>query len=382
VAFLSKEAAMGPLTITTVRTAKDEMRFIKFLWDIYRDDPNWVAPLIMDRKKLINRKKNPFYKHSDMELFLAERDGKIVGRIGAIVNHNHNKEHGDKVGFFGFFECINDQQVANSLFDEAKKFVVSKGMTAMRGPANPSVNDEYGLLVDGFDGPPVVLMTYNPPYYAALIEGYGLKKEKDLYAYLLAQATVYSERMTRFNEVVKQREQITFRGVNMKDFDGEVKRIKEVYNKAWSRNWGAVPMTDEEFDALAADLKQVIVPELIIMAESKGELIGFALSLPDINVPLKFNKSGGLLTGLYHLMTKKKLIDLVRIIVLGVVPEHQRSGAAGALFYETARVAKGLGYGYGEASWVLEDNIMMNRAAEMMNGKRYRTYRIYQMDVA
>ena len=373
---------MASLTISVVHSAKDEMRFIKFLWDIYRDDPNWVAPLIMDRKKLISRKKNPFYKHSDLELFLAERDGKIVGRIGAIVNHNHNKEHGDKVGFFGFFECINDQQVANALFDAAKKFVVSKGMTAMRGPANPSVNDEYGLLTDGFDGSPTVMMTYNPPYYAALVEGYGLKKEKDLYAYLLAQKTVYSERMTRFNEVVKQREKITFRGVNMKDFDGEVKRIKEVYNKAWSRNWGAVPMTDEEFDALAADLKQVIVPELIIMAESKGELIGFALSLPDINVPLKFNKSGGLLTGFYHLMTKKKLIDLVRVIVLGVVPEHQRSGAAGALFYETARVAKGLGYRYGEASWVLEDNIMMNRAAEMMNGKRYRTYRIYQMDVA
>ncbi|MCX6136282.1 MAG: hypothetical protein NTV54_02140 [Ignavibacteriales bacterium] len=372
---------MGSLSITTVKSSTDEKRFIKFLWDIYRDDPNWVPPLMMDRKKLIDRKKNPFYQHSDMELFLAERDGKIVGRIGAIVNHNHNKEHGDKVGFFGFFECIDDQQVANALLDAAKRFLLSHGMTAMRGPANPSVNDEYGLLVEGFDSPPTVLMTYNPSYYAKLIEGYGLKKEKDLYAYLLSQETVYSERMTRFNEVVKQREQITFRGVNMKDFDNEVKRIKDVYNRAWSRNWGAVPMTDAEFDALAADLKQVIVPELIIMAESKGELIGFALSLPDINVPLKFNKSGGLLMGLYHLMTKKKLIDLVRVIVLGVVPEHQRSGAAGALFFETARKARAIGYRYGEASWVLEDNVMMNRAAEMMNGKRYKTYRIYQMDI-
>jgi len=336
---------------------------------------------MMDREKLIDRKKNPFYSHSDMELFLAERGGKIVGRIGAIVNHHHNKEHEDKVGFFGFYESINDQSVANALFDAAKKYLRSKGMTAMRGPANPSVNDEYGLLVEGFDRPPVVLMTYNPPYYGTLFETYGLKKLKNLFAYLLDQNTVYSERFVRFNDLVKQREGLTFRSIDMKHFKEEVDRIKVIYNKAWAKNWGAVPMTDAEFDALAADLKPVVVPELVIMAEAKGEPIGFALSLPDINVPLKFNKNGGLISGLYHLYTKKKLIDLVRIIVLGVVPEHQRTGAAGVLFYETAVRAKKLGYRYGEASWVLEDNVMMNRAAEMMNGKKYKTYRIYEMVV-
>ena len=372
---------MENISVLPVRSKSDEKRFIRFLWDIYANDPLWVPPLMMDREKLIDRKKNPFYAHSDMELFLAERNGKIVGRIGAIVNHNHNKEHNENIGFFGFYESINDQAVANALFDAAKKYLKSKGVTAVRGPANPSVNDEYGLLVEGFDRSPVVLMMYNPPYYATLFEKCGFKKVKDLYAYLLDQDTVYSERFVRFNELVKQREGLTFRSVDMKHFKEEVDRIKVMYNKAWSKNWGAVPMTDAEFDALAADLKPVVVPDLIIMAEAKGKPIGFALSLPDINVPLKYNKSGGLLTGLYHLYTKKKLIDLVRIIVLGVIPEQQRTGAAGVLFYETAVRAKKLGYKYGEASWVLEDNIMMNRAAEMMSGQRYKTYRIYEMGV-
>jgi GNAT superfamily N-acetyltransferase len=376
-----REGDMAAITVRTVLTARDEKAFINFLWTIYKDNPNWVPPLKMDRKKLIDRKKNPFYSHSDMELFLAERGGQVVGRIGAIVNYNHIKEHNEQIGFFGFFESVNDQEVANLLFDKAKEYLRSKGMTAMRGPANPSVNDEYGLLVDGFNLSPVVLMTYNPSYYVPLIESYGFTKLKDLYAYKLSQETVYTDRLVRFNELIRQKEGLTFRSINMKEFKQEVDKVKEIYNKAWSKNWGAVPMTDTEFDALAADLKMVLEPELILMAEVKGKPIGFGLSLPDINIPLKYNKSGGLLTGLYHLFTKKKKIDLVRIIVLGVIPEYQRTGAAGVLFYETAVRAKKLGYKYGEASWVLEDNLMMNRAAEMMSGVRYKTYRIYEMQV-
>ncbi len=372
---------MDRITVRPVRTKTDTTKFIRFLWKVYANDTVWVPPLMMDRQKIIDRKKNPFFTHADMEMFLAERDGVVVGRIAGIVNHHHNKEHDENIGFFGFFESINDQSVADALFDAAKNYLKSKGVTAMRGPANPSVNDEYGLLVDGFDKSPTVLMTYNPSYYPALVEHYGFKKLKDLYAYLLSQETVYSERFVRFNEIVKQREGLTFRTLDMKHFKEEVDRIKVLYNKAWSKNWGAVPMTDAEFDALAADLKPVVVPELIIIAESKGVPIGFALSLPDINVPLKFNKNGGLLTGLYHLYTKKKLIDLVRIIVLGVIPEQLRTGAAGVLFYETAVNAKKLGYKYGEASWVLEDNVMMNRAAEMMNGKIDKTYRIYEQGI-
>ncbi|MFA6457428.1 MAG: hypothetical protein WCW40_11445 [Bacteroidota bacterium] len=372
---------MANVTIRPVLTSSDTKKFIDFIYTFYKDDPNWVPPLRMDREKLIDKKKNPFYKHSRMELYLAERDGSVIGRIGAIVNDNHNKEHNDKVGFFGFFECINDQVVANALFDAAKKYLLSQGMNAMRGPANPSVNDEYGLLVDGFDSPPVVLMTYNPKYYETLITNYGLKKEKDLYAYILDQNTVYTEKFNRANEIVKQRNSLTFRPINMKDFDNEVKRIKEVYNSAWQYNWGSVPMTDEEFEALAEDMKMVFEPELVLIAESKGKMVGFGLSLPDINVRLKGNRNGGLLGGLLRLLVFKKKVDLVRVIVLGVIPEFQKSGAAGVLFFETAVRAKKLGYQYGEASWILEDNVMMNRAAQAMQGKIYKTYRIYEQEI-
>ncbi len=372
---------MDTLIVRPVRTSSDRKKFIDFLYTFYADDPNWVPPLRMDRKKLIDTEKNPFYSHAKMELFLAERNGNVVGRIGAIINDNHNKEHNDSVGFFGFFECINDQQTASALFDEAKAFLKSNGMNAMRGPANPSVNDEYGLLVDGFDSPPVVLMTYNPAYYENLFLAYGLKKEKDLYAYILDQNTVYTEKFNRANEIVKQRNSLTFRPINMKDFKNEVRRIKEVYNAAWQYNWGAVAMTNEEFDALAEDLKMVVEPELVLIAESKGKMVGFGLSLPDINVRLKGNRNGGLIGGLWRLLVAKKKIDLVRIIVLGVIPEFQKTGAAGALFYETAVRAKKLGYQYGEASWILEDNVMMNRAAEAMQGKRYKTYRIFQKEI-
>lgn len=372
---------MSDVVVRKLASKQDTRTFIRLLWKIYRDDPMWVPPLMMDRKKLMDREKNPFYTHADSEFFLAERDGQTVGRIAAIINHNHNKEHKENIGFYGFFESINDNDVARALFNTAKEWLKQRGVTAMRGPVSPSVNDEIGLLIDGFDMPPVVLMTYNPRYYVTLHDAYGLKKVKDLYAYDLNQDEVYSEKFNRIAELVKKRNSLTFRSLNMKDFDSEVKRIKKLYNGAWVYNWGAVPMTDEEFDALAADLKQLVVPDLVIIAERNGEPIGFALSLPDINVALKHNKSGMLLTGVYHLWTKKKEIKRVRIIVLGVLPEYRSSGAASVLFYETAVRARELGYHYGEASWILEDNVMMNRAAETMNARLYKKYRLYEMSL-
>ena len=369
---------MSAITIRPVRTTKDTTQFIRFLWRIYEDYPAWVPPLMMGRRRVMDRDKNPFYRHADCEFYIAERNGEMVGRIAAIVNHNHNKEHNENIGFFGFFESINDQSVANALFDKAKAFLASKSVTAMRGPANPSVNEEYGLLIDGFDLSPTVLMTYNPSHYMMLLENYGFKKAKDLYAYHLSQETVYSERLERINGMVKRRQGITIRPLVMKKYGEEVKLIKEVYNKAWAKNWGAVPMDDAEMDALAADLKSVMVPELVLFAEMEGKIVGFGISLPDINMALKHNRNGSLLPALYHLYTKKKQIDTVRIIVLGVLPEYRATGAAGVLFYETAVRAKALGYKYGEASWILEDNEAMNHSAEVMNGKITKKYRIYE----
>lgn len=372
---------MSTIRIEPVRNKADREQFIKFLWKIYEGNPAWVPPLLMDRRKLMDKEKNPFYQHADVEFFLARRDGEIVGRIAGIVNHNHNKEHQENIGFFGFFECIDDQVVANALFDAARDFLRERGVTAMRGPANPSVNDEYGLLVDGFNERPTLLMPYNPEYYVRLIENYGFVKAKDLYAYLLSQETVYSDRFERANSLVKLRNQITIRTLDMKHFDRDAAIVKQIYNAAWAKNWGAVPMTDAEMDALAKDLKPIVVPDLVLFAEAKGKVIGFGLSLPDINIALRYNKKGRLLPGLLQLFLRKKEINLVRVIVLGVLPEYLNTGAAGVLFYETAVRAKKLGYMHGEASWILEDNVRMVRAAEAMNGKITKRYRIYEVRI-
>ena len=370
---------MKPVTIRTVNSSREVKRFIKFQWKPYKGNPNWVPPLLMDRRKLLDRKKNPFYTHAAMEMFLAERDGEDVGRIAAIVNDNHNKEHEENIGFFGFFECINDQAVANALFDVATNWLRAKGVSAVRGPVSPSVNDDYGLLVDGFDLPPAIMMVYNPPYYQTLIEAYGFTKIKDLYAYHVHKDKVFTDKLTRVTEMVKRREGLVLRSLDMKRFKEEVKTIRDLYNRAWSRNWGEVPMTDAEFDWIASDLKAIVDPYLVIIAELKGKPIGFALSVPDLNMVLKNNKHGYLIPGLIRILLFRKKIDFVRIITLGVIPEYLNTGIGGVLFYETARRAVEHGFPHGEASWVNEDNVMMNRGADLLKGERWKTYRLFQM---
>ena len=370
---------MNQISIRPVLTKKDELAFIKFQWKPYKGNPHWVPPLLMDRKKLIDREHNPFYRHASMEMFLAESDGEIVGRIAAIVNDNHNKEHGENIGFFGFFESIDDQHVADALFSTAKEWLKKKGVTAMRGPASPSVNDDYGLLVDGFDKSPTILMTYNPPYYATLIERSGLTKVKDLYAYQVEKDAVLRERLVRMSEIIKMREKVTIRPLDLKNFAREVETIRDLYTRGWARNWGAVPMTEEEFDYVAKDLKALVDPDIVFFAEIDGKPVGFGLSLPDYNLILKDNKNGWLIPALVRILLFRKRIDAVRIMILGVLPEYQKSGIGALLFHETAIRCVRNGYPKGEASWVLEDNVMMNRGAELLNGVRTKTYRLYQM---
>lgn len=372
---------MSEITVRPVLTRKDERAFIKFQWKPYVGNAYWVPPLLMDRRKLIDRKHNPFYRHASMELFLAEREGKIVGRIGAIVNDNHNTQHQENIGFFGFFECIDDQAVANALFDAAKECLTKKGVTAMRGPASPSVNDEYGLLIDGFDKPPAVLMAYNPPYYQNLIEKYGFTKIKDLYAFYVHRDRAINDRMKRTVELAQKRRGLVFRSMNMKRFDEDAELIWDLYSRGWARNWGAVSMTREEFQYVAKDLKALVDPELVVFAESKGKPVGFGLSLPDYNMILKHNKRGWLMPALVRIFLFRKKINFTRIMILGVLPEYLNSGIGGMLFHETAVRGVGHGYFHGEASWVLEDNVMMNRGTEMFGGERYKTYRVYQTPV-
>ncbi len=373
------------ITISPVRTAADLRTFITMVWAIYKDDAQWVPPIIADRKKLLDRACNPFYKHAEMELFLARDGRKVVGRIAAIVNHAHNTIHNDRVGFFGFFESVNDRRVSDALLKTAERWLAEHGMTQMRGPFNPSINDEAGLLVEGFGDPPQILMTYNPKYYSGLIEAFGLTKVKDLYAYRLTREGFLNPKLERVQSLVRKREELTIRTVDFGDkkaFRRDVQTLKEIYNIAWQPNWGAVRMTDAEFDFLAADLKQVAAKDLVLLVERKGTPIGFALALPDINQALIFNRGGGLVGALLALIFRKKKITRGRILVLGVIPGFQRLGIDAVLYYEIGtRMTKGHGYTEGEASWVLEDNTMMNRAAQMMNGEIYKRYRIYDKSI-
>jgi hypothetical protein len=371
---------MSQVTISPVRTSKDKLTFIKLLWKIYKGNPYWAPPLIMDRKKLIDTEKNPFYKHAELELFLARKNGEVVGRIGAIINHSHNKFHNENIGFFGFFDSINDQDVANALFDAAKGWLKAKGVTAMRGPTNPSSNDEWGLLIEGFNMRPQILMPYNHEYYISLCENYGLKKAKDLYAYLLTKETTLTDKLTRVAKIAQERTGMTLRTLNMKDFDNEVKRIKQVYNDAWLPNWGFVPLTDEEFDYMAADLRQIVLPDIVLVGEIQGKPVGFALTLPDFNFVLQKIGNGRLFPfGIFKLLKYRKKIDTCRIIALGIVRDHQKRGLDAVFYYYTWKNATERGINTGEASWVLEDNVMMNRGAELMNGLLHKRYRIYEM---
>ena len=373
---------MSQVIITTVKTKKDLKNFIKLAWKIYKDNPYWVPPLLMDIKERLNTKKNPFYKHAEHELFLAERDGEIVGRIGAIKNDLHNEHNDDNVGFFGFFECINDNEVAGALFDAAKNWLKQKGFDAMRGPANPSSNDEYGLLLDGFDDSPRLMMAYTHKYYLDLCENYGFTKVKDLYAYKLETHKVKSsEKLKRVAEIARKRSGLVIREVNLKKFKSELEKVKYVYNAAWAPNWGFVPMTEEEIDVFAKEYKPLVEPQILLMGEIDNKPVGFSLVLRDYN--FIFKKLNGHLFpfGFIKLFTERKKVPWSRIITLGIVPEYQKRGLDAVFYWEIVNRAYDIGISLGEASWILEDNEMMNRGAAVMNGELYKKYRLYQIDI-
>ncbi|NTW48838.1 MAG: GNAT family N-acetyltransferase [Chlorobiales bacterium] len=368
-------------------TKKEVKQYIKFAWKVYRNDPElnkyWVPPVIFDYVKTLDKVAYPLWEHADRALFTAWRNGEMVGTITAITNSSHNKIHNDKVGFWGFFECINDQEVANTLFDTAKKWLKQRGMNAMRGPISPSMNDQCGMLTKGFDSPPVFLMLYNPPYYNDLCKKYGHHVGQELVAWHINQDIIDKVRLKRISDLVKKREKVTIRDINMKDFQNEVKRIKTLYNEAWEMNWGFVPMTDKEFDALADGLKQVVDPELVYIVENQeGKPIGFSLSLPDMNIPLK-HVNGNPLTpwGLVKFLWYKREIKMLRTITMGVIPSYRNKGIDSVMNSEIVERAKQKGIYGSEMSWVLKCNEAMSKLATAIGGDPYKEYAIYEIDI-
>jgi GNAT superfamily N-acetyltransferase len=348
---------------------------------IYRGDPNWVPPLLSDFKKLFDRRKHPFHQHSEVQPFLALSGREPVGRIAAIWNRNHQKFHEEPVGFFGFFEALNDLEVASALFDACEGWLKQRGLSAMRGPASFSSNEEWALLVDGFDGPPKVMMTYNPSYYVPLLEKCGFVKARDLVAYYLA-ATTPPERLVKGADLVARRNpDVTVRSLRMSRFPEELATIRELYNKAWEKNWGFVPMTEAEIDHMARELKPVIDPDLVMIMEKAGKPIGFSLTLPDAYQALKHANGRLFPLGLLKILWHSRRIHTVRVLTLGLLPEHRRSGLDALLYLRIFQVATRKGYRDGEFSWLLEDNVAMRRPLENMGARLYRTYRVYERPI-
>jgi GNAT superfamily N-acetyltransferase len=370
--------------VKRVETSRDLKRFIDFPYRLHRRDSIWVPPLKHDVRGLLSRDKNPFFAHAEADYFLAERNGTVVGRIAAISNKLHNETHDDRVGFFGFFECQDDQAVADALFEAAGEWLSARGHDVMRGPASFSVNDECGLLVEGFDTPPTLMSPHNPPYYATLIEGAGFTKAKNMLMYCKGVPdgltdTPLPDRLSRALTIITNRQKLTLRPLNMDDFDNEIELVKRLYNQAWEKNWGFIPMTDAEIDHLAAQFKPVIVPDLVPFVERDGEVIGFGLALPDFNVVFRSNRSGRMFPTALKLLWRLKTqrIHRLRILLLGIVPEYRGKGIDAVLYHWIWTKGHEHKMRWGEAGWILEDNAAMRQAADKVGFEPYKTYSMY-----
>ena len=382
-------------------SAADRNRLINFAFKLYKNDPYWVPPLVGDRKKFLDPKHNPSFEYLQVAYFVAEATvipdntpkGTItggmeqdVGTIAAIYNPRHNEIHGDDIGFFGLFECINSQQVANALLDAAAAWLRGQNRSAMRGPLTFTMTDEVGMLVDGFGDMPRIMMPYNHPYYPALLESYGLQKAMDLYAYHLDMGKLFGgspdglpPKLTRVIEKLKQRGRMTIHKLDLKQFDAEVEKVKVIYNAAWEQNWGAVGITGHELAHYAAAMKQVLDPDLAFFVEIDGKSAGVALCLPDANLVLKKMNGHLFPFGFIQALRYQNKIKWVRVWALGVLPEHRLLGVEAVMIYEIATQAMRKGMLDVEASWVLENNLNARKSVEGMGAEIYKTYRVYEM---
>ena len=376
---------MSEIKISEVSRRRDRDAFIKFQWRIYANDPVWVPPLIIERKTFLDHKRHPFYRHGDAALFLARQNGEIVGRIMASDDPNYNSLHQSNLGCFGLFECIEDRDVTAALFEAAASWLRQKGRTEMMGPIDYSTNYVCGLLIDGFQFAPTILTAHNPLYYRELIEGCGFTKAKDWYAWWFADPAKAVTHLRRFAERVRRRWPVTIRPANLKNIREESRRLRQIYNQAWEKNWGFVPFTEAEFEFMTREMKPLLVPEFAWIAEMGNEPIGFTLCLPDINVALRHLNGRltrfGFPIGLIKLLFYKRRIRKGRLIALGVIEKYRRAGVAEMLVLrvmEETMIKRGI---TGELSMTLEDNFMINRFLEAIGAQRYKRYRIFKRTV-
>jgi hypothetical protein len=361
------------VSIRPVKGWLDRRAFIQFPFDLYKNEPYWIAPLRMDTAKMTHPKKNAFFAHGDMQLFLArDQNNKVVGRIAAIKNGMHLQKYQDNVGFFGFFESVNDVAVSNALLDAAAAGLKTHGLVSMRGPVNPTMNDVAGLLVDGFDKQPAIMMPYNLDYYESLLSQYGFSRAMTMWAYYAHTKLLKTEKLKRGSELImKKWTTLRVRHLDMSKFEDETRLIMDIFNEAWSENWGHVPMTEAEFQQLAKEMKQIIDPRLAVIVEDDGVAVGFAVSLPDLNYAFKTIPSGRLLpTGLLKLLylATSGVIREIRMPLMGVRKSHHGKGLDAMLVWETQKAAVKMGVLGCEMSWVLDNNLRLRNSLESMGG--------------
>jgi len=369
------------LVISPVRGKNDLQAFLDLPYLIYADDPHYVYPLQSQLKEFLDKKKNPFFRHAETETWLARRNGKVIGRIGACVDTYHNDHWKETTGFFGFFECIDDAAVAHTLFDTARDWIKGQGQTIMRGPLSFTTNhDAPGLLIKGDPGSPVQGMAYNPEYYEAFFDSYdGLESSKNLWAWQIRAEDVKLPKKAEENaiKVLKGETDLIVRPINKKDFKNEVELIRSLYNRCWHENWGFIPMDPDEFYFSAKEMKMLVNENLLLIAEWQGEPIGFSMTVPDFNRAMKRVKGKLFPFGIFKFLRDKQNIDYARTLLLGVLPEHRHKGVDVMMVLRSYKAAIRGGITAGECSWILDNNRVMNRILEKLGAKVYRTYRIY-----
>jgi GNAT superfamily N-acetyltransferase len=373
---------MAEVLVKPVTTRQEKKLFLGFPWELYRNDPNWIPPLRGNQRELVNYRPHPFYERNQIQTFLAWRGGKVCGRIAAVINCGHVDQFHEQRGFFGFFECIDDQAVANGLLDAARHWLAERGFDKIRGPANPSLNYEVGTLIEGFDSPPTFMMTYNPPYYQRLLETYGLVKAQDLYAYW-GSVEMLPKSQAKLAPVAQQiieRLNIRLRPLDRTRYLEDVQTFLGLFNESLANTWGFVPMTPAEVEHTAVGLRYLMVPELSLAAEIDGKVVGAVFGLPDYNPRVRQIDGRLFPFGFIRLLRNKQAIKKIRLIATNVVPEYQRWGVGLALLQGLVPKAMEWGMQEAEFSWVLESNLLSRGSLEKGGAKRIKTYRLFDLD--
>ena len=365
--------------VKPVRTRRERKQFLEYPWRLYRDTPQWMPPLRQNQKEMVGYARNPFYDDAEVQTFLAWRDGQVCGRVAAILNHAHNRKFQERRGFFGFFEAIDDQDVATALLDAVRAWLAERNVTELRGPANPSLNHECGLLIDGFDLPPTFMMTYNPPYYAKLIEGWGFRKTHDLLGFIghIDQLPEVRERLAGIVAGARERLNVRIRPLDKSRFMEDVELFLDMWNRSLFAMWGFVPITGDEVRHMAASLRWLLVPELVFAAEADGATVGVVIALPDYNPRIKEIDGRLFPFGFLRLLWNKRKVDRIRVIAINILPEYQRWGLGLVLLDSLVPAALAMGIKEIEFSWVSEANTMARKGLEKGGARHYKTYRMY-----